>query len=191
MVFGLVVLAGVAGVLYPVVIAKLLISDLQDIERHPISEAWLRQWADERGGDYSCDGSRCRAEVEVRNTFLSTLGLARAAGFIAAVTLEEGRLVHVTMILADVNYEARPIGALTLAGVDYGSVGEPGSAPSVPEVRSDPGGKLPSVSYGVTSSAAPGDLALAYKFNVWCLARVGRCANPEQAPEIWALVDDR
>lgn len=186
-VLGLVALGCAAAILYPVVIAKSLISEVRTIERHPISEAWLRQWAEEHGGDYSCDDSRCRAVVEVYNSFLSTLRLARTASFTAAVTLEEGRLARVYMLLIDLDYGADPVGASTWTGVDYTSVREPGYPPSSPEVSQEPTGKPPGVGYRVASSAEPHDLALAYKINVWCLARSGRCADSEQAPEIWAL----
>jgi len=186
-VLGLLVLGCAAAILYPVVIAKSLISEVQTIERHPISEVWLRQWAEEHGGTYLCDDIGCQVEVEVYNSFLSTLRLARPAGFIAVVALEEGRLARVYMFLSDLNYDARPVGATTSTAIDYTSVREPGSPPSDPEVSEPPRGKPPSVKYTVTSSAEPHDLVLAYKLNVWCLARVVRCADSEQAPEIWAL----
>jgi hypothetical protein len=186
-VLGLALIAGAAIVLYPVMVASSVLSDVRRMAGQSMSEAWLRQWAEEHRGSIRCDDSDCAAEVSVSNWLLSRLRLARPTLFATTVVLKGGKLTHVRLTLTDLNYQARHKGATTSTVVDYTEARHPGSGPTTPKLIQEPVGKPPTVTYFVTPGAERHALALAYEINVWCLARIGGCLDSQQAPEIWAL----
>jgi hypothetical protein len=186
-VVGLVLAAGVAMILYPVMIANSVLGDVREVGKRSTSEAWLRQWTERHRGNIRCDHSGCVAEVSVSNWLLSRLRLARPTLFVATVTLNDGTLTHVRLTLTDLNYQARYKGSTTSTIVDYTQVSHPRLGPTTPNLVQEPAGKPPTVAYFVTSEAQPEALALAYEINVWCLARIGGCLASQQAPKIWSL----
>jgi hypothetical protein len=188
-VIGVVLAVGAAIVLYPVMVANSVLSDVREVGKQPRSEAWLRQWAERHRGNIRCDHSGCVAEVTVSNWLLSRLRLARPALFAATVALNDGALTHVRLTLTDLNYQARYKGATTSTVVDYAEARNATAEPTPPKLVQEPKGKPPTVAYFVSRGAEPRSLALAYKINVWCLARIGGCLDSQQAPEIWALRD--
>lgn len=184
---GLILAAGTATVLYPVVAAHSVLYAVRDVGRQPTSEAWLRQWAAKHGGRIRCDHSDCAAEVEVSNWLLSRLRLARPTLFAATVALNDGKLTHVRLTLTDLNYQARYKGSTTSTVVDYTEERHPGPGVAPPRLVQEPVGKPPTVAYVVNSRSERRAVALAYDIDVWCLARIGGCLASQQAPGIWSL----
>jgi len=181
---GLVVVACCCAlVLWPVCVASSLRSELRRMHAGPLPIEQLRIWAGQHGERVTCSAGRCEASVVVNNRFLWRLHLAPGTNFIATVVEEDGQLVETHLWLTDISYIGRRPGSRTLLIVDYGGSRTHGTGLSVPHVRSG----LRTVTYGIPSTAAPGDLALAFEVNVWCLARIGGCEGEQQAPRVWAL----
>lgn len=174
-------------VLYPVWVARSLREDLRQVRggAFPLDE--LRAWAEGNGGTVTCTDGRCYATVTIGNRLLSILNLAPATEFVASITTDGGKLVQTGLVLSDLDYSSARKGATTQLLVDFSGAGALGPRTDRPHLGQEPIGKPPAVSYVVTPSSSAREVALAYKIDLWCLARIGGCLPAEQAPAVWAL----
>lgn len=197
--FLLSVLGGVVGmaavllvfIVRPVISAKSVVGDIVGIDKGGFNAMQLRQWADRHRGSVVCDGQRCQGTVEESNDVLHFLHLAPSTRFSAVMTTVDDHLVQSAFYLSDVNYSPDAAsGAATHVVLAYSSsevtrvLGSPVSGAFVAQ---GPVGKLPGRLYVVTPESSKASISLAYKINVWCLARIGGCSGPQQAPDIWSL----
>ena len=178
-----------ALILRPVMVANSLRNEMLEFIEGPFSEQRLREWAARHAATLKCDGTTCEADATVYNWPLHVFGLAPETRFNAEIDTNHGNLAQTVLNLSNISYSDKPKGAATMLLVHFTRDGDTESKVGAHGVHvgQEPIGKLPTVVYSVDLNAAPHNLALAYDINVWCLARIGGCTGPQQAPEVWTL----
>ncbi len=178
-----------ALVLRPVVTATLIRDEMRRLRAGSFSVERLNEWATSHAGTVACAGSKCEASVSLSSRPLSVLGLTPLTYFDASIVTIDGKLIQTSLRLSDLRYATHPRGATTQLLVDFSDSGTVDSNPGASRVHvgQEPIGKPPAVVYVVASNSDAKAIALAYDINLWCLARVGGCAETQQAPKVWAL----
>ena len=175
--------------LRPVVIANSMRNEVREFREGPFPAERLRKWATDHSGRITCSGSKCEADATVYNRPLHAVGLAPEIMLAVVISTDHGALAQTSLYIYDLSTPTEAGGAGTMLFVHFAHNGtyESKMGAHGVHVGQEPFGKRLTMVYSVDLNAESHATELAYGINVWCLARIGGCSGPQQAPEVWAL----
>jgi hypothetical protein len=172
------------AVIRPALLARSVTKSIIALEPQQLTKAQVRKWAEQHSGKIYEADQKYSAIVEIDNTILNALHLAPRTRFEAGIQMAGEKPVQASIALHD---ETRWGASTTIvwaydpkAMFDF-ELGEY-------RLFRNPIGKAPAATLVVNDGLAGDVRNIAGRgLNLKCLARVGGCTGPQQAPEIWSI----